>query len=768
MTEIVLDGAWELWGFPERESPVQHPDDLATHAGAAMVGMVPGNVALDLEREGVLPDPFYANNIHLLAPYELYEWWYRRTFDAPPEAARRPTELVFHGVDCIATYWLNGELLGCSDNALIEHRFDVTGRLQFDRPNALVIRLASPVLAAVDRPYDPSMEAWGFGEERIWIRKAAHSFGWDIMPRAVSAGLWRSVALVSRDVHEIADLTFFTQSLAPDRATMGLYIEVATEPERLLDLRVRVRGECGASRFDVIRPLRFKASTLTFDVPQPALWWPAGYGDPALYDATVELLCGDEVLTERTTTFGIRALALERTDITSTERPGEFLFRVNGVPILCKGTNWVPLDAFHSRDAERLTEVLAMAADLGCNMIRCWGGNVYEDSAFFDFCDRHGILVWQDFAMACARYPQTPDFRAKIRNEAVAVARKLRGHPSLALWCGDNECDMLFRDPSQNRLTRETLPDAVFQADPYRPYLPSSPYIAPEAAVYPNRLDVTPEQHLWGPRDYYKSTFYTQHTAHFVSEIGYHGCPNLTSIRRFIDPDHLWPYHDNDQWITHCTAPAGGDDDRKYRVALMANQIMELFGIAPDDLETFILASQISQAEAKKFFIEMTRLKKWRRTGVIWWNLMDGWPQFSDAIVDYYFGKKLAYHYVKRVQQPLCLMVDEPEHWHVRVIMGNDSLQPATGDYRVWDADTGETLLEGAFTSPANANTTLGVVPVSHSDRRMFLMTWTVNGHSYGNHYLLGAPAFDLTDYRRWLRQVAALAPSFDPDAVGR
>ena len=309
---------------------------------------------------------------------------------------------------------------------------------------------------------------------------------------------------------------------------------------------------------------------------------------------------------------------------------------------------------------------------------------------------------------------------------------------------------------------------ALVQADPYRPYLPSSPYIAPEAAVYPNRLDVTPEQHLWGPRDYYKSTFYTQHTAHFVSEIGYHGCPNLTSIRRFIDPDHLWPYHDNDQWITHCTAPAGGDDDRKYRVALMANQIMELFGIAPDDLETFILASQISQAEAKKFFIEMTRLKKWRRTGVIWWNLMDGWPQFSDAIVDYYFGKKLAYHYVKRVQQPLCLMVDEPEHWHVRVIMGNDSLQPATGDYRVWDADTGETLLEGAFTSPANANTTLGVVPVSHSDRRMFLMTWTVNGHSYGNHYLLGAPAFDLTDYRRWLRQVAALAPSFDPDAVGR
>ncbi len=292
MKKISLDGTWKLFSFPERESPIRQPDDLEAHADAAVPCRVPGNVELDLVRAGKLPDPFYGDNIHLLAPYELHEWWYQRTFDAPPEAAHPTTELVFYGADCIATYWLNGENLGHSENALIEHRFDVTGRLLTDRPNTLTVRLGSPVLEALRHEYDPSMVAWDFGEDRLWLRKAPHSFGWDIMPRALSAGLWRSVALMVHDTHEIASLTFSTQALARDRATVSLHIEVETEPERLLGLHVRVRGRCGESDFDVMRPLRFKASTLTFDIPDPELWWPAGYGEPALYDTTVQLLSG--------------------------------------------------------------------------------------------------------------------------------------------------------------------------------------------------------------------------------------------------------------------------------------------------------------------------------------------------------------------------------------------------------------------------------------------------------------------------------------------
>lgn len=204
------------------------------------------------------------------------------------------------------------------------------------------------------------------------------------------------------------------------------------------------------------------------------------------------------------------------------------------------------------------------------------------------------------------------------------------------------------------------------------------------------------------------------------------------------------------------------------RVALMANQIRELFGSVPEDLETFALASQISQAEAKKAFIEMTRLRKWRRTGVIWWNLMDGWPQFSDAIVDYTFGRKLAYPYIKRAQLPVCLMLDAPRDWHVRLAVSNDTRYDAEGTYRVWDADSSETLLEGAFHSPANETANLGAIPASWSDQCLFLIEWTLGGRTFGNHALLGTPPFSLERYRTWLGAIAALQPTFDATTVGR
>ncbi|MBN1249279.1 MAG: glycoside hydrolase family 2 [Anaerolineae bacterium] len=766
-----LDGTWHLYGYPERESPIREPEDLRAHVDECIPGIVPGNVELDLVRAGILPDPFLANNVHALRPFELYEWWYERTFrlSESMQRASGSIQLVFEGIDCMADIWLNGQQIGHTANMLIAHRFEVRHLLRKQDANHLVVRLKSPILEALSRPYDPSLATWGFGEGRLWVRKAAHSYGWDIMPRALSAGLWRSVSLQAHEAHEIVDLVFHTQRLDAGRATVELYFEVETAPERLLDLSLRLTGRCRGATFDVRRPVRFKAGTITFDIADPILWWPCGYGEPDRYDVHVALMAGDEVLARRDTTLGIRTIELVRTDTTSAEHPGEFLFKVNKVPILCKGTNWVPADVFHSRDAERIPDILALAVDVGCNIIRCWGGGVYEDAAFYEFCDAHGILVWQDFALACARYPQDPLFLETIREEALTVVRKLRSHPCIALWCGDNECDMLYDDPSQNRITREILPQAVFQADPHRPYLPSSPYIAPASN---GQQALLPEQHLWGPRDYYKSEFYTQHTAHFVSEIGYHGCPNLSAIKRFIDAGELWPWQGNVQWITHCTAPAGLDDDRRYRVQLMVDQIQELFGIRPDDLETFILASQISQAEAKKYFIESTRLAKWRRTGVIWWNLMDGWPQFSDAVVDYYFGKKLAYHYIKRVQQPLCLIMTEPSGWHVRLIAGNDSRTDFRGGFRVWDADTGETVLAGAYLSAAGTTTELGALKVSRGDQCLYLIEWTVEGEGadaiQGNHYLLGTPPFSLFRYSHWLSQIASLSPAFAADQVGK
>jgi beta-mannosidase len=487
---------------------------------------------------------------------------------------------------------------------------------------------------------------------------------------------------------------------------------------------------------------------------------------------TTELLLDGEVLAARHDTIGIRTLELERTDVSTVERPGQFLFRVNGVPILIKGTNWVPLDLFHSRDAAKYEEAVQLAADLNCNMMRCWGGGVYEDHAFFALCDRMGILIWQDFAMACAVYPQAPAFQEAIRAEAVSVVHKLRGHPSLAVWCGDNECDEFYLlrglDPNNNVLTRRVLPEAVFQCDPYRPFVPSSPYVSPEAFRL-RSPDVLPERHLWGTRDYFKSPYYQGAKAHFAGEMGYHGCPGRSSIERFIEADHVWPWQDNEQWLLHATDPVGGTDSMyRFRLKLMADQIGELFGSIPDDMDDFIIASQISQAEAVKYFVERVRLHKWRTTGVLWWNLLDGWPQFSDAVVDYYRNRKLAYWYIRRVQQPVCLMADEPEDWMVRIKAGNDSNAPASGGYRVRLADSGETLLEGRYEVEANGLRELGAIRTPRSMQGLLLIEWDNDGRSYGNHYLVGTPGFSFDKYKGWLKAIAALPDGFDATVVGR
>jgi beta-mannosidase len=781
---ISLNGAWKLFYFPQGKNRISNPDELWTRGVTPIEATVPGETALDLSRQGILPaDLFFGENITKLRAYELYEWWYQREFPTPAGIAGRQVDLRFGGVDCLATYWLNSKLLGESQDALIEHRFDVTGKLNATTPNVITIRLRSPIIEAAAKHYDPAytVKALDTNQEANWIRRPAHSYGWDIMPRAVTAGLWRPVELVAHAPQEITDMYFTTIEADESRAKLIVTYELKTELELIPQLRLKLVAQCGDSTFSYVQKVQFPVGRMEIEVPNPKLWWPRGYGDASLYTVTTQLLQDDvgpsstrplpartsTVLAARQDTIGIRKVDLIRTETTTREKPGQFLFKVNGVPILVKGSNWVPADAFHSRDAARYEKMLALFVDLKCNFIRVWGGGVYEDDAFFNICDRNGMMVWQDFALADAVYPITDDFLDLIRQEAVAVVSKLRNHPSLVLWAGDNEVDgaYLFHglDPAHNKINREVLPEVVFRCDPYRAYLPSSPYISPEVAATGNH-QLMPEEHLWGPRDYFKSTYYTQHTAPFVSEIGYNGCPGLSSLKRFIDVEHLWPWQNNPQWILHSSSTVGDP----YQNVVLANEATEMFGPVPDNLEDFILATQFTQAEAFKFFIEMTRLNKWRNTGIVWWNVIDGWPLLNASVVDYYFNKKLAYYYIRRVQEPVCVMVDEPQNWHCRVVVGDDSRQDASGHYRVWDADAGATLLEGDYAVKANENLEVGRIPVFHSGKRLFLIEWTANGKRYVNHYLQGMPPFSLAQYHQWLPKIAALQGDFDAAGIGK
>ena len=354
--------------------------------------------------------------------------------------------------------------------------------------------------------------------------------------------------------------------------------------------------------------------------------------------------------------------------------------------------------------------------------------------------------------MACALYPQDARFEKLIRQEVQSVVRKLRQHPSIILWAGDNEVDMIAVahgfNPAGNRINREFIPQIIHSNDKYRPYLPSSPYVSD--AVYRSSLKNLPEDHNWGARDYFKSDFYRNNRAHFVSETGYHGCPSLESLKKFLTADCVWPYQNNPQWNLHSSDQLGSD----ARVMLMHNQVQQLFGQVPTDPESYIFASQASQAEAKKYFIERIRVGRPNKTGIIWWNLLDGWPQMSDAVVDYYYTKKLAYGYIKRSQAPFSIMCDEIADWNIKLFACNDTLQVKSGQVIVLDAQTKQTLFEAEFTAPANSSTCIGRIPAFYSEHKMLLMQWDVDGESGVNHYLCGYPPFDLEWYRKMAEEL--------------
>ncbi len=718
---------------------------------------IPGNFEIDLQRNGIIDDPFLGLNVLKVHEYEDCHVWYFTSFaiEAP---AGGDSFLVFEGLDTFADIYLNGQRLVSTDNMLIEHRIPVNGKLK--STNELLVHIKPACIEAKKYDYTASNFALNYNYESLFVRKAPHMYGWDIMPRIVSAGIWRDVYIENLAYERIEECYLQTVSAEGENgdAKLSAFFKITMGSCLYTDYELTIEGCCRDRSFKVRRKLHFCAGSFSFTAGNVKLWWPKGRGEPNLYSVTVSLMKGGQSISSREFNFGIRTVKLERTGVIDGFGNGEFYFIVNGEKVFIKGSNWVPADALHSRDRERIPKIMEYVGDIGCNMLRCWGGNVYEDNLFYDLCDASGIMVWQDFAMACAVYPHSEEFQSRLKAEAESVVKRLRQHPCIVLWAGDNECDAAHSwrsassDPNTNILTRRILPDAIMMHDSNRPFLPSSPYMDEEA--FKKGGEYTLENHLWGPRDYYKSRYYTQALCRFASEMGYHGCPGPDSVKKFISPDKLWPYNENDEWMLHATAPKLDEDGQyNYRIGLMANQIKEMFGFIPDNLDDFALASQISQAEAFKFFIELFRSQKWKKTGIIWWNLIDGWPQFSDAVMDYYFGKKLAYEYIKRAQQPFCILVKEPENWANEVVASNDTREPLEVEYSIADADSGAIVLEGQATVKADSVARLGEIPFSHSDRKFYLIHWKSGLGSGKSHYLSGMPTFDFNKYQNWMKK---------------
>ena len=800
---------WTLTVIPHKDyckSGFPDAGDLSLLAdlGVTIPAVVPGNFELDMVRAGLLEDPYFGTNITKLRELEDRHLIYKTTFDKPTVAANEMAVLRLEGVDTVFDAYINGEWVYGGENMFMSYEIPLNSDIPLKPTgNELIVHIHPTMIEAQRNVIPPSAGTFLFNYGSLYTRKAPSSFGWDILCRAVSGGIWRPVYIDTVKTPAIRETFLYTRAVSPSPedhtrgyAELNLYYAVDLggdtyypfdgdkHPAELPnDYTITVEGVCNDSAFSFTSDLWHTCGNIFIPIRGAYLWYPKNAGLPYLYDVTVTLRRGDVVVDTRIMKTGIRTVELDRT--TFAGEKGQFRFLINHKPVFAMGSNWVPLDAFHSRDAERLPKALELLDEVGCNIVRCWGGNVYEDHAFFDFCDAHGIMVWQDFAMGCAIYPVDEKMQSMLREEVDHIVKKLRNHPSLCLWAGDNECDMAWwgwhgirRDPSENVLTRKIIPDVLRLQDFTRPYLPSSPYldeVAVEAMKDPSKVvscqgtaDIS-EDHLWGPRDYFKGPYYRTAGCHFASETGYHGCPAPETLKTYIPEDELWPIFTKateedpfagdpkPSWFLHQTTMeykyTGGFF---YRIRLMTDQVRHMFTDIPRDLATYAKMSQISQAEAFKYFIERFRTAKWRRTGIIWWNLLDGWPQISDAVVNYDFTPKLAYHFIGRVQKPLHMAFSDPADGRFSLVGINDTSKDEVFTYTVKDVtglpvDTDLTtlpaLLSGETTIPADTATPVASLPTSGMDDRFLLIEWTDSLGGHTSHFILEPKHLDYTAY---------------------
>lgn len=780
--KISLNGQWDLSFAKQPHDAARTPSEFkALNAITTIPASVPGNAEIDLYNAKLISNPLVGDNVYQLRKFEGLQWMYSREFNSPELKDGQRAILNLKGVDTLADVFLNGKLVGSPENMFIEHKYDITGLLNKVETNRIEIILRSvPVESSkFDQIFGGSLI------ERMHIRKAPASFGWDIHPRIVSVGLWRDAEIEIRNPVHIEDVHWYTRSVNPKNGSAHAYANVKLNmPFDMADSLsiVLTISKDGKTLLQKKSPVLSYANLINFYIDKISLWWPRGYGDPALYDAKIEIVDKDgKSLASDSRKFGFRTVRLDFKELELPETAqdtfgngnvsisegkdkvkGEFRFYVNDVPIFMQGTNWVPLDASHSRDKEHLEKAMEMIVDLNCNMIRCWGGNVYEDSDFYDLCDKYGVMVWQDFSMGCSVYPQDSDFAKKIEEEVKSVVHKFRSHPSLALWAGNNENDQAYTwrgkefkiTPQHDRISRFTIPNTIFEYDWTRPYLPSSPYLTELSIKNPKKY-AAPEVHLWGPRGYYKDPFYKDAIAVFVSEIGYHGAPNRSSLEKMMEKDFVYPWTKdgkwNKQWQAKAVMPYPNADILAQRNNLMTKQVKILFGEVPQELDDFIFASQVVQAEAKKYFIEMWRSQMFRpKTGILWWNLRDAWPILSDAIVDYYNSKKLAYYYIKRVQTNVCAMINDD----FKVIAANATPKDANIKISVTDVDSGKELMSKEYTVPANSSSDIGKIP-EQTGQGMLLIKYSVDGkEDQINHYMYGKPPFKLSNYKKWFKEL--------------
>jgi beta-mannosidase len=650
---------------------------------------VPGTVHTDLLANGVIPDPFYGDNERRLQWIEREDWEYRTTFTVgADDLARAHHELVFDGLDTYATVLLNGEEILAAANMFRRWPVDVSGRL---RPggNVLEVRFRSPLAVELPlvaaHPYRlPIDNDFGDPPTRVFTRKAAYQYGWDWGARFVTSGIWRPVRLRSLQGAAIEDVWVRQRELSDERAL--LEVEVAVVSDGAMRGAVTVRSTEATSGTDTeiveLRP-GTQVVTVPFEIGDPERWWPRGMGPQRLYDVVVEVAAGGRIDRARRR-IGLRTLDV----VTEPDSIGEsFYVRVNGVPVFAKGANYIPIDHFTPRAGPAEYRALfedATAANM--NMLRVWGGGIYEEDRFYDLADEYGVLIWQDFMFAIGMFPGDSAFLDNVRREAEDNVRRLRNHPSLALWCGNNEIDEAWHNwgwprqygytPAQEaevwgiyeRIFHGILPGVVSALDPGRFYWPSSPSLGWGRAESLTRGD----SHYWGiwhggePFEVFR-----ERLPRFMSEFGFQAYPDMATIDGFAPPSEQ--RLDSPVMQGHQKGSRGNERIVEY---------MRPWYPEPKDFASFVYLSQLLQAEGMKIAFEAQRAAMPRTMGTLYWQLNDTWPVVSWSSRDY-VGRWKAMHYMVRDAFADILVSPVLDGDSLRVTVVSDRLEPMDGTLRL-------------------------------------------------------------------------------------
>ena len=666
-TELIRQDLHDGWRLTATTDAV--PEHVR---GRTVPATVPGSTHLDLLAAGLVQDPFLDQAETELTWMHHANWRYTTTFEAAPPGPGERVDLVFDGLDTVAAVDLNGDRLGRTANMHRSYRFDVRDVL-VEGANTLAVSFSSALAYASE-----TEERLGWREHvnthpYNMIRKMACSFGWDWGPDLQTAGIWRPVRL---ERWHTARLTRVRPVVTVDEHGTGqveLHVDVewATDQHRDLVLRIAVDGRA----YVVSVPAGASSVTAYLAVPEAELWWPAGYGPQPLYDLEVALQpkSSGQPLDTVAKRLGFRTVDV---DTTPDEIGTPFTFVVNNTPIFVKGANWIPDDHFLTRvTRDRLERRVDQAVAAHMNLLRVWGGGIYESDDFYDVCDERGILVWQDFPLSCAAYPEEEPVREELAAEARENVVRLMSHASLALWNGGNENMWGYADwgwPAQLAgrtwglaYYTDLLPRIVAELDPTRFYCPSSPY-SPVDGVHPNDENhgTRHEWEVWNRVDY---THYRDHVPRFCSEFGFQGPPTWTTLTRWVTDRPLTPT--SASFLLHQKAEDGnGKLDRGMAPHLPA----------PRDFVDWHWATQLNQARAVVFGIEHFR-SWWPRTaGAVVWQLNDCWPVTSWAAIDSEERPKPLYYGLRHAFTPRILTF-QPRDGRLVLIAVNDHDEP-------WDA----------------------------------------------------------------------------------